>query len=1285
MSKQSGDSLYSEDYRPTFSDLKGGSIYSSIANANWLRRDGPASFSANTVKEIYKALEQESFALKSVLLLENLQYVERYLWPNYNEDSPDELVISLAMITAVKRRENIQFWGKLWLFWYPRLYLLSTNVTFRLALGLFETGLASFPSLFRRVLILLLSVNLPTAPKVHLLAFVTSAFQSLDSPFVRKECAPLVSIGIWQHFHSEIAIDTRLREKPQFKKAWRAATKKLALADQKLRARLNFERSWLYLIVLDFISVLFTDTHTPAVPTLYAEQMVEFLTDLLSQLPTRRYVHSLLEDLQILPCIRLSPLFALHRNRLFRDLVGLFEHFYYFQDGEEHSPDHHSIVPDLRHRNEIARLQKESLHVSKKKLMILGLANYASVSQRDDLTSHLSLLDDTELGQLAHRLGLRQSYPDGVPCPVDRKFTLCSIVETFIQRPTATDIVKSSHLLPTEGTLFDKMIAPDKFDKYYGSRPLAIPKLNLQYLSSTDFLWRMFSLCRAELFFEIQRDIQETIRKLKPSQHNGTVTFGGASKMAVRINRISILDVAPALVGETCPAFVRAELDLLFDNMTADVRREWDSLKPNDVVFLLSIHPREGSGGSTSYSRFEMAEKTCIRLLRCAEVVQNQTDNRQSAVQPQVNDRRKLHVRLDRAMYQVDTHGPAALQGVYESLNLVVRRRAAENNFRPLLASIQSLIQEPGDSIPGWFKDTFLGCGDPTEACFPKLEPLPKSVNFGDTFLDTSHLRETLNNKQLNISIPSTDLKSPFTLTLMDTSNTPSGTVLETSNESKLVYSVSSSKPTAREDSSNQKSHKERVIKYTEAQVEAVFSGTNPGLSLVVGPPGTGKTDVATQIICNLYHNFPNERTLLIAHSNQALNQLFSKIASRDIDERHLLRLGHGEDDIQPASGHIKYGRIEFLMERRQRLLEEVDRLALSINAPGAHGNSCETASYFYKVYIKPMWQKFQDLVSASSDIEILSTKFPFSDYFLITSEPLWPRGGTFSSALHTAESRFEQISKIFTELNDIMPFELLRSARDKTGYLLSTEARVIAMTSTYAAIKRDEIVRQGFRYDNIVMEEAAQITEIQTFIPLTLQKSTNTATQIKRIVLCGDHLQNSPVIQNTALRYFANLEQSLFARLVRLDVPTIKLDKQGRARPSIASLYSWRYPGLGNLDYFSQKEMFLHANAGFRHEFQFINVDDFQGRGEQEPSAHFLQNLGEAEYVVALFQYMRLLGYPADRISILSSYSGQRALIQDILNRRCSKNPLFGYPAHLTTIDRFQGEQNDCSFKTQP
>jgi intron-binding protein aquarius len=193
------------------------------------------------------------------------------------------------------------------------------------------------------------------------------------------------------------------------------------------------------------------------------------------------------------------------------------------------------------------------------------------------------------------------------------------------------------------------------------------------------------------------------------------------------------------------------------------------------------------------------------------------------------------------------------------------------------------------------------------------------------------------------------------------------------------------------------------------------------------------------------------------------------------------------------------------------------------------------------------------------------------------------------------------------------------------------------------------------------------------------MQKPKDGKSGLQRVVLCGDHYQNSPVIQGLAFRHYANLEQSLFSRLVRLGVPAINLDQQGRARPSISNLYRWRYPQLGDLPHTQTTKEFLTANAGFKYDYQFINVPDYKGKGETEPSPHFIQNLGEAEYAVAIFQYMRLLGYPASKISILATYAGQRALIKDVLTHRCAKNPIFGLPRLVTTVEKYQGEQNDC------
>lgn len=48
---------------------------------------------------------------------------------------------------------------------------------------------------------------------------------------------------------------------------------------------------------------------------------------------------------------------------------------------------------------------------------------------------------------------------------------------------------------------------------------------------------------------------------------------------------------------------------------------------------------------------------------------------------------------------------------------------------------------------------------------------------------------------------------------------------------------------------------------------------------------------------------------------------------------------------------------------------------------------------------------------------------------------------------------------------------------------------------------------------------------------------------------MIGDHHQLPPIVQNLAYQKYANMEQSLFTRFVRLGVPFVELDAQGRAR----------------------------------------------------------------------------------------------------------------------------------------
>ncbi len=1127
--------------------------------------------------------------------------------------------------------------------------------------------------------------------RTHVLLFIIYAFQSLDCALVRKECAPLVSISIWHSMSTEEKRDAILDSNPHLKKAWRASAKRYDSADDATKARLRFERSWLYTLVLDFLALLNSAGSKPE-HVLYCERFVEFLTDLQSQLPTRRYVNTLLQDLHIIPALALSSVFNDEANDLLRELCSLFSHYTHFTVDDHSGAQLSRDEAYDRHCAALAKLQRTALKHFKEKLTVLALSNYGTLQKRTELEGLLQPLTDEELEQLAGHLGLRTKYPESAKVPVDRRFFMEVLQWTFERRKTFQEAARDLSVLPTEEALFD--VGLRRTDHYDGSRPLALPKLNLQYLSVGDFLWRAMVLYRCESFYAIRQDIEGVLTRLKPeSKRAGVTTFSGSSKMALPIAKPTILEVVPPLVGDDKPSLVRAEVTIDLKRLAPHVRREWESLRPDDVVFLVAVDASRSKQATTNGGApLSEAEKLGIVSVRAAEIIQVFDDKGRPIRDAQAyfdgrsrSDSRKIQLRLDAGAFKADTEGK---QNVYDGINLLVRRSGRENNFKPVLQSIRDLTLSDVP-LASWLHEVFLGYGDPAGATYKHLPNRVKKINYRDTFLDWQHLIESLSGKIIE---PSDDASGSFgpPYVLETVEKQAEEAVAKPSKkrrrdaEPALIADIETVKVSTYKPPNTGPypvdAPKLNKVRFTPTQIEAIVSGTQPGLTVIVGPPGTGKTDVATQIINNIYHNFPEQKTLLIAHSNQALNQLFAKIVALDIDERHLLRLGHGEEELETEGSFSKHGRVESFLENRQRFLFEVNRLAVSLGAPGAHGNSAETAGYFNSVYVEPAWARFSDAVKGDGVApEEIVEAFPFHSYFADAPQPLFPVDADREAVLEIANGCYRHISKIFSELADVLPFEILRRDKDKSNYLLTNEARIIAMTSTHAAIKRGEIASLGFHYDNVVMEEAAQITEIENFIPLSMQKPKNGRSGLQRVVLCGDHYQNSPVVQGLAFRHYANLEQSLFSRLVRLGVPTINLDQQGRARPSISNLYSWRYPNLTDLPHTQTDREFLTANAGFRYDYQFINVPDYKGKGETEPTPHFLQNLGEAEYAVAIYQYMRLLGYPAAKISILATYAGQRALIRDVLAHRCAKNPLFGLPRTVTTVDKYQGEQNDC------
>lgn len=270
--------------------------------------------------------------------------------------------------------------------------------------------------------------------------------------------------------------------------------------------------------------------------TLYCERFTEFISDLQSQLPTRRYVNTLVQDVHLIPAMKLSPMYNDEDNTLLRELHSLLVHYTYFTIDDQTGAQLTQAEAFDKHCVRLGRLQRVALKHFKDKLLVLALSNYGSIDKRDDLEALLEPLSDDEIVQLLTLLELRSEYPKSVDFPKDRKFYSEILLSTFERRKTFQESTESMSLLPTELTLFDSSF--QRADAYDGSHPLALPKLNLQYLSVGDFLWRALILYRRETFYGIRKDIDAALRRLQPqSKRSGETQFTGFSKMALPIGK----------------------------------------------------------------------------------------------------------------------------------------------------------------------------------------------------------------------------------------------------------------------------------------------------------------------------------------------------------------------------------------------------------------------------------------------------------------------------------------------------------------------------------------------------------------------------------------------------------------------------------------------------------------------------------------------------------------------------------------------------------------------------
>merc|ERR1740138_1569539 len=126
---------------------------------------------------------------------------------------------------------------------------------------------------------------------------------------------------------------------------------------------------------------------------------------------------------------------------------------------------------------------------------------------------------------------------------------LVEILINRLQRPSMQqDDIEKMPLYPTEQLIWDPNLVPE--EHYSGDYSLALPKLNLQFLTIHDYLLRNFNLFRLESTFEMREDLQDQIPRLKPYlDEDGMTQFGGKARMGLPLMGLTVTNVKRPKMG----------------------------------------------------------------------------------------------------------------------------------------------------------------------------------------------------------------------------------------------------------------------------------------------------------------------------------------------------------------------------------------------------------------------------------------------------------------------------------------------------------------------------------------------------------------------------------------------------------------------------------------------------------------------------------------------------------------------------------------------------------------
>jgi len=412
-----------------------------------------------------------------------------------------------------------------------------------------------------------------------------------------------------------------------------------------------------------------------------------------------------------------------------------------------------------------------------------------------------------------------------------------------------------------------------------------------------------------------------------------------------------------------------------------------------------------------------------------------------------------------------------------------------------------------------------------------------------------------------------------------------------------------------------------------KSQIEAISYALSTPLSLIHGPPGTGKTTTLVELIHQALILNPNQKILVTAPSNIAVDTILQKCSTNLPKRYQLLRIGH------PARIH----------------------------------NHTLPHSLEHKIHTSNDSQILND-VHQELNAQLQSLNNHYDSYSSFSSKT--KKNRLTLSQRRNCKKEISLLRKEIKQRHQKMVYSLLSSSHIifATNVGCATLSKKLSFQSSAQNKSSNSHIPNQNYFDLLIMDEAAQSLPPAALLPILLSK---------RCVLAGDDRQLPPTIKSQLAKN-KKLDQTFFD-MIQNPWKRKLLDTQYRMHEIISSwasvnMYDGRLKSAEHVrsHVLSDLDEVEHKSGITDVPMMMIDTAGCDLIEERHETSGSRLNRGEGEIAKKIIENLLKTGLLEQNIAVISPYNAQVELLKNLL--------VHIYPKlEVKSVDGFQGGERDA------